>query len=81
MQLWNAVLAKFVICDEIKDRSSNLIGAWALQNLALYLPCSVPMLVIRGQTNVVWLVSHICQFLTLFEHGGDTDSILLSWPF
>ena len=80
MQLLNVVLAKFVTCNEIKDRSSNLIGAWALQNLALYLPCSLSMLMIWGQTNVVWLVSHICQFLTLFEHGGDTDSILLSWP-
>jgi len=37
VQLLNAVLAKFVTCNEIKDRSSNLIGAWALQDLALYL--------------------------------------------
>jgi hypothetical protein len=37
VQLLNAVLAKFVTCNEIKDKSSNLIGAWALQDLALYL--------------------------------------------
>ena len=54
-----------MIYDEIKYRSSNLIGAWALQNLALYLPCSVPMLVIRGQTNVVWLVSNFLLCLNM----------------
>lgn len=37
MQLLDAVLAKFVTCNEIKDRSSNLIGAWALQDLALFI--------------------------------------------